>query len=86
MEIQLHAQPGLSLFSLRGRTAVVSGVATTGIGFAIAEILAEAGANVALLYNTNDSAKKAARIISERYHVQSVSNSKQSVSNRHLTI
>lgn len=64
--------PGLSLFSLRGRTAIVSGVAATGIGRAIAEILAEAGANVAVLYNRNQSAITAAEAIAKDHQVQCI--------------
>lgn len=66
----VSSSAGLSLFSLRGRTAIVSGVAATGIGYAIAEILAEAGANVAIIYNRNESAKSAAEAIAKAYEVQ----------------
>ncbi|CRG91973.1 putative NADP-dependent mannitol dehydrogenase [Talaromyces islandicus] len=59
-----------SLFSLRGRTAIVSGVANAGIGFAIAQILAEAGASVAILYNRSKSAIDAAETISKSYRVR----------------
>ncbi|RAL62897.1 hypothetical protein DID88_004738 [Monilinia fructigena] len=49
------------MFSLKGRTAIVSG-AGAGIGLAVAHALAEAGANVAIWYNSNmktiDEAKK----------------------------
>jgi sorbose reductase len=45
----------MSLFSLKGRTAIVSG-AGAGIGLAIAHALAEAGANVAIWYNSNKQA------------------------------
>jgi sorbose reductase len=61
---------GLSLFSLHGRTAIVSGVASTGIGFSISQILAEAGANVALLYNRNESALDGAKEIELSYAVK----------------
>lgn len=53
----------LSLFSLQGRTAIVSGVASEGIGFSVAQVLAEAGANVAVLYNRNKTALDAAEEI-----------------------
>ncbi|PFH59305.1 hypothetical protein XA68_12568 [Ophiocordyceps unilateralis] len=45
----------LPLFSLKGRTAIVSG-AGAGIGLAVAQALAEAGANVAIWYNSNKQA------------------------------
>jgi sorbose reductase len=41
----------MPLFSLKGKTAIVSG-ATSGIGLGVAQALAEAGANVAIWYNT----------------------------------
>ena len=59
----------LSLFSLKGKTAIVSG-GTGGIGLAIVEILADAGANVAILYHRNKDAIESARIIEQRYRVK----------------
>jgi sorbose reductase len=44
----------LPLFSLKGKTAIVSG-AGAGIGLAVAQCFAEAGANVAIWYNSNVS-------------------------------
>ncbi|KKA23367.1 Carbonyl reductase [Rasamsonia emersonii CBS 393.64] len=41
-----------ALFSLKGKTAIITG-AGAGIGLHVAHGLAEAGANVALFYNTN---------------------------------
>lgn len=61
---------GLSLFNLCGRTAIVSGAAS-GIGLAAAQILAEAGANVAILYHNNaEGALKSAKKISLTYGVK----------------
>ncbi|TVY80844.1 L-xylulose reductase [Lachnellula suecica] len=58
-----------SLFSLRGRTAIVSG-AGAGIGLAVAQALAEAGANVAIWYNSNAAAVAEAKEIEEKYNVK----------------
>ncbi|KAF3905328.1 hypothetical protein AA313_de0201925 [Arthrobotrys entomopaga] len=57
-----------SLLSLKGKTAIVSG-AGGGIGFAAVEAFAEAGANVALWYNSNKDAPKKADLISTTYGV-----------------
>ncbi|KAF2721141.1 NAD(P)-binding protein [Polychaeton citri CBS 116435] len=57
-----------SLLSLQGRTAIVSG-GDRGIGFSVVETLAEAGANVAIWYNSNQKALGKAREIEEQYGV-----------------
>lgn len=59
----------LSLFSLKGKTAIVSG-AGAGIGLAVAQALAEAGANVAIWYHGNKEAIDRAREIEEEYGVK----------------
>ncbi len=53
----------MSLFSLEGRTALVTG-ASRGIGFAIAEALGRAGARVVLNGRTDAALKSAARRLS----------------------
>lgn len=66
-------------FSLRGKTAIVTGGAA-GIGYAVAQALAEMGANVAIWYNSNKNGPSRAQEISDRYgvickvssHVQSI--------------
>jgi sorbose reductase len=58
------------LFSLKGRTVIVTGAAA-GIGLAAAEAYAEAGANVAITYNSNKAAHKAAEEIAKRFNVKS---------------
>ncbi|KAF7558053.1 hypothetical protein G7046_g5912 [Stylonectria norvegica] len=58
----------MPLFNMRGRTAIVTG-AGAGIGLAVARGLAEAGANVAIWYNTNDQAKEEAKNIAEQFGV-----------------
>jgi sorbose reductase len=59
----------MPLFSLKGRTAIVSG-AGAGIGFAVAQALAEAGANVAIWYNSNKKAIERAEWISKEFGVK----------------
>ncbi|KAI2633874.1 short chain dehydrogenase [Xylaria nigripes] len=59
----------MPLFSLKGRTAIISG-AGAGIGLAIAHALAEAGANVAIWYNSNKKALEEAARIEERFGVK----------------
>ncbi|ROW04629.1 hypothetical protein VPNG_07396 [Cytospora leucostoma] len=56
-------------FKMTGRVAIVTGAAE-GIGFAVAEAFAEAGANVALWYNTNDAAIKKGEALAEQFGVQ----------------
>ncbi|KAG9235202.1 hypothetical protein BJ875DRAFT_483487 [Amylocarpus encephaloides] len=59
----------LPLFSLRGRTAIVSG-AGAGIGLGVAQALAEAGANVAIWYNSNKKAIEEAAKIEKEFGVK----------------
>lgn len=62
----------MSMFSLKGKTAIVTG-AGAGIGLAVAQALAEAGANVALWFNSNTKAPARADEIAQKYGVQSMS-------------
>jgi sorbose reductase len=59
----------MSLFSLKGKTAVISG-AGGGIGFAVAKAFAEAGANVAIWYNTNKEAIEKAAGVETAFNVK----------------
>ncbi|KAF1813900.1 reductase with broad range of substrate specificity [Eremomyces bilateralis CBS 781.70] len=59
----------LPLFSLKGKTAIVSG-AGAGIGLAVAQGYAEAGANVAIWYNSNKKAIERAADIEKTYGVK----------------
>ncbi|KAL4946818.1 hypothetical protein BDV06DRAFT_730 [Aspergillus oleicola] len=59
----------MEMFSLEGKTAVVTGAAS-GIGLSVAQGLAEAGANVALWFNTNNKAIEEAAKIEKEYGVQ----------------
>lgn len=60
--------PVLPLFSLKGKTAIVSG-AGAGIGLAVADAFAESGANVAIWYNSNTKAIERAQAIAEKWGV-----------------
>jgi sorbose reductase len=51
----------LDLFSLKGKVASVTG-SSTGIGLAVAEAYAQAGADVCLWYNSHDATSTAERI------------------------
>ena len=57
------------LFSLKHKTAIVTG-GGTGIGFNVARGFAEAGANVALWYQSNERAIARAADIEKEYGVQ----------------
>ncbi|KAJ5104436.1 hypothetical protein NUU61_001783 [Penicillium alfredii] len=59
----------MSMFSLKGKTAIVSGAAA-GIGLHVAQGLAEAGANVALWWGSNSSCIERAAEIASQYGVQ----------------
>lgn len=59
----------LEQFSMKGRVVVVNG-ASDGIGYAVTEGMVEAGAHVALWYNSNDAAVAKAATLSERFGVQ----------------
>ncbi|KAF8423370.1 hypothetical protein EV426DRAFT_668975 [Tirmania nivea] len=61
--------PVLPLFSLKGKTAIVTG-AGAGIGYAVADCFAEAGADVIIWYNSNPKAHEAAEEIAKRWGVK----------------
>ncbi|EME81943.1 uncharacterized protein MYCFIDRAFT_71664 [Pseudocercospora fijiensis CIRAD86] len=59
----------LPLFSLKGKTAIISG-AGAGIGYAVAQGFAEAGANVAIWYHGNKKAIEKAKAIEQEFGVK----------------
>lgn len=58
----------LQQFSMKGRVVAVTGAAD-GIGYAVAEGMAEAGADVALLYNSNDAAVSKAAALAKQHGI-----------------
>ncbi|CAO3695923.1 unnamed protein product [Rhizopus stolonifer] len=60
--------PTLPLFSLKGKKAIVTGGAR-GIGLEMSKALAESGADVAMMYVSNDKAKDLAAEIGKQYNV-----------------
>ncbi|KIW74160.1 hypothetical protein Z517_12570 [Fonsecaea pedrosoi CBS 271.37] len=55
--------------SMKGRLVCITG-ASDGIGFAVAETMAEAGANLALWYNTNDAAKSKGQQLASQHGIK----------------
>lgn len=58
----------LQQFSMKSKVAAVTG-ASDGIGLAVAEAIAEAGGNVALLYNSNPNAVSAAAKLAQQHGI-----------------
>ena len=61
----------LEQFSLKGRVCAVTG-ASGGIGSAVAEAYAEAGAHVALWYNSNPAAKDIAQRLAKAHNINAI--------------
>lgn len=59
----------LDLFSLKGKVASITG-SGGGIGFAVAEAFAQAGADVAIWYNSNPKAVERAADLAQKYGVK----------------
>ncbi len=67
----MNRLPGIKLFDLTGRVAVVTG-ATKGLGFAISAALASAGANVVIVSRNQLEASTVSETISNHYGHQSI--------------
>mgnify|MGYP001054886294 CR=1 FL=1 len=63
--------PGIRLFDMTGQTVIVTG-GSKGLGKAIAEGLASAGANIALVSRNQSEAEAAANEIAETYNTQTL--------------
>lgn len=59
----------LAQFSMKGKVTAITG-ASDGIGWAVAEAIAEAGGHVALLYNSNDAAVRKGPKLAQEHGVQ----------------
>ncbi|KAL2820649.1 hypothetical protein BJX63DRAFT_279720 [Aspergillus granulosus] len=57
--------------SMAGKVVVVTGAAD-GIGYAVAEAMAEAGANVGMWYNSNDAAIQKAQELSQTHNIKAI--------------
>ncbi|PNP47475.1 hypothetical protein TGAMA5MH_01296 [Trichoderma gamsii] len=58
-------------FQMKDKVVVVTG-ASDGIGLAVVEAMVEAGANVAMWYNSNDAAVEKAKSFSDTYKIKAV--------------
>ena len=70
-QLDLSQLPGIKLFSLQGKSAIITG-GTKGLGLAIAAGLASAGANVLLVSRNASEGTSAAKEISEKYGVKAL--------------
>lgn len=59
----------LEQFNMKGKVVAISG-ASDGIGFAVAEAIAEAGGDVALWYNSNDAAISKGQSLAEKHEIR----------------
>lgn len=64
------AENVLEQFQMRDRVVCITG-ASDGIGFAVAEAMAEAGAHLALWYNTNDAAITKGAALAKHFGIKS---------------
>lgn len=64
--------PGVKLFNLGGRTAIITG-GSKGLGLAMAAGLASAGANIMIVNRTADDGVKAAKDLADEFGVKTMS-------------
>jgi sorbose reductase len=67
--VPLQTSPLLTRFSLKGKTAIVTG-AGAGIGLSVARGFAELGANVIIWFNSNEAAHQRAAEIEKEFGVK----------------
>ena len=63
--------PGIKLFDLTGRTAIITG-GSKGLGLAMADGLASAGANIVIVNRTQEEGQAAAESIQSNHKVQAI--------------
>ncbi|SCV01642.1 LAME_0G17568g1_1 [Lachancea meyersii CBS 8951] len=61
----------MDMFSLKGKVACISG-ASSGIGGAVAVAFAQAGADIAVWYNSHDRLIQTAKELAEKYNVKAI--------------
>ena len=69
MDQGLHTLPGIKLFDLSGKTAIVTG-GSKGLGLAMAAALASAGANIMLVNRKEEEGLQAAAELAQAFPVQ----------------
>ncbi|WP_336514864.1 SDR family NAD(P)-dependent oxidoreductase [Pollutibacter soli] len=69
---ELNQLPGIGLFSLNGRSAIITG-GSKGLGFAMAAALASAGAEIMLVNRKADEGEEAASVLSAQYGTRIIS-------------
>lgn len=69
--LDLSQLPGIDLFSLKGKSAIITG-GSKGLGLAMAAGLASAGANVMLVSRNASDGKEAAQEIADKYGVKAL--------------
>lgn len=70
--IMTEKLPGIKQFDLSGKTAIITG-GSKGLGLAMAEGLASAGANIVLVNRNSEEGKTAASFLTQSYPVKAMS-------------